>query len=80
MNENQIEQNSASKESYEKVGFEPQEKLHTSKTSEENIKTGPIEKWAYSMMPESYSLKRKRSILYLIAIAIFFIAFVIFTI
>jgi len=60
------------------VTFESEEELHTSKTGEKNIKTGKIETWLYQLMPDSYSLKRKRSILYLVAAIIFFIAFTIF--
>jgi hypothetical protein len=50
------------------VSFEQEEELKTSKTSEKNIETGKIEELLYQLMPESYSLKRKRSILYFTAI------------
>jgi|GEM_PF-2885589 hypothetical protein len=62
------------------VSFEQEEELKTSKTSEKNIETGKIEELLYQLMPESYSLKRKRSILYFTAFLIFFIAFAIFVI
>lgn len=62
------------------VVFEAEEELKSRKTAEKRSKVGKIEDWAYQLMPESYSLKRKRAILYLVAIGIFFLAFLIFVI